>query len=137
MLSCASDALFTKLYNALGHAQWYADPRFTTNNARLRHRAQLDALLEACLREHPQEYWQRRLRAGGVPCAPVQEVEEVLRYEQVKALGILGQPSNEEFEVVGLPLSFDGLRPPPPGAAGDLGQDNGLQPTLATTAESR
>jgi len=137
MLSCANDALFTKLCDALGHPEWSSDGRFVDNTARLQHRAQLDALLEACLREHPREHWQRQLRAGGVPCAPVQEVEEVLRHEQVRALGILGQPSDGEFEAVGLPLSFDGLRPPPLRAAGDLGQDNGLLPALATAAEPR
>ncbi len=126
MLSCANDALFVKLCEAIGHPQWSSDERFATNTARLHHRAQLDALLEACLREHPRDHWQRQLRAHGVPSAPVQEVEEVLRHEQVRALGILGRPSDEEFEVVGFPLSFDGQRPPPLGPAGDLGQDNGL-----------
>lgn len=126
MLSCANDALFAKLCEALGHPQWHSDERFATNTARLQHRAQLDALLEACLHQHSRAYWQHKLKARGVPSAPVQEVEEVLRHEQVRALGILGSPSEEEFEVVGFPLSFDGQRPPPLGPAGDLGQANGL-----------
>lgn len=126
MLSCANNALFVKLCEGLSHPEWSRDARFATNTVRLQHRVELDALLEACLAQHPRDHWQRRLQAGGVPSAPVQTVEEVLANEQVKALGILGKSSNEEFDAVGFPLSFDGQRPPPLRPAGGLGQDNGL-----------
>ena len=128
MLSCANDALFAKLCGALGHPEWSSDKRFVNNTARLQHREQLDTLLEACLIQHTRDHWQRKLQADGVPSAPVQTVEEVLNNEQVKALGILGKSSEEEFQAVGFPMSFDGLRPPPLEPAGTLGQNNGLLP---------
>jgi formyl-CoA transferase len=45
-------------------------------------------------------------------------------HEQTRALGILGKPSDDEIALVGLPLSFDGKRPPPLHSARDVGADN-------------
>lgn len=124
MVSCANDHLFGKLCGALGRPDWATDARFATNSARLQHRAALDALLESRLAQHPRAVWQERLLALGVPSAPVQEVEEVFQCEQVRALAILQSPAEDEMPVIGLPLSFDGERPPPLSPAGDLGQAN-------------
>ncbi|CAG9186793.1 Acetyl-CoA:oxalate CoA-transferase [Cupriavidus pinatubonensis] len=124
MVSCANDHLFGKLCVALDHPEWATDARFATNAARLQHRAALDALLESRLLQHPRATWQQRLRALGVPSAPVQEVEEVFQCEQVQALAILQSAAEDEMPVIGLPLSFDGERPPALSPAGDLGQAN-------------
>ncbi|MYX46371.1 CoA transferase, partial [Streptomyces sp. SID89] len=48
----------------------------------------------------------------------------VVAHEQTRALGIIGKPSDDELGVVGLPLSFDGKRPPPLHAAHDIGADD-------------
>ena len=60
----------------------------------------------------------------GLPCAPIQTTAEVYAHEQTHALGIIGKPAEDEIGLVGLPLSFDGKRPPPLSSAPTIGQHN-------------
>ena len=135
IVSCANDALFAQLCAALEHPEWAADDRFATNNARLAHRGVLDGLIAARLATAPRAHWQQRLAAFGVPVAPVQTTTEMLAHEQTRALGIIAAPDDDELAVVGLPLSFDGERPPPLHATRGVGADNDRLPsTRALTA---
>ncbi|MGW4350040.1 CaiB/BaiF CoA transferase family protein [Streptomyces sp. NPDC004690] len=124
VVSCANDALFARLCEALGRPEWAADDRFATNGARLRNRAEIDRLIGERLAKETRAYWQELLQAAGIPVAPIQTTAEVVAHEQTRALGIIGKPSDDELGVVGLPLSFDGKRPPPLHAAHDIGADD-------------
>ncbi|MFI6572389.1 CaiB/BaiF CoA transferase family protein [Nocardia fluminea] len=133
IVSCGNDGLFAHLSRALDRPEWASDDRFATNTARLANRAEIDRLIGERLAEHPREYWQKRLQDFGVPVAPVQTTAEMVAHEQTRALGIIGAPSEDEIGVVGLPLSFDGKRPPPLAAAQDIGgADDQLRDSLRT-----
>jgi crotonobetainyl-CoA:carnitine CoA-transferase CaiB-like acyl-CoA transferase len=47
-----------------------------------------------------------------VPNAPMQTIAEVLDHPQTKALGMLQQSPQADITLFGLPVSFDGVRPP-------------------------
>ncbi len=70
--------------------------------------------------------WQERLDAAGIPNGPMQTVDQVVSDPQTAALGIIQQlsaaGSRETLSLVGLPLSFDGARPPFEKAAPALGE---------------
>ena len=51
-------------------------------------------------------------RCAGVPNSPIQEIDEVLDHPQTAALGIAQQTEDPAMKLIGLPLSFDGVRPP-------------------------
>jgi crotonobetainyl-CoA:carnitine CoA-transferase CaiB-like acyl-CoA transferase len=123
-VSCANDGLFVKLCTELNKQEWARDLRFSTNSARLDNRREVDNLIEAELLRAPRAVWQRRLDLAGIPCAPVQTAAELVAHKQTRALKILQKPSESELELVGLPLSFDGVRPPPLASAPLLGQAN-------------
>lgn len=123
-VSCANDRLFGVLAAALGAPEWAKDPRFATNDARLANRAEIDRLIGERLARETRAFWQEKLRAHGVACAPIQDVSEIFAHEQTRALGIVSQPPPGDLATVGVPLSFDGRRPPPLPPAPDLGQDN-------------
>ena len=123
-VSCGNDGLFRKLCAALGHPEWASDPRFSTNEARLVHRELVDGLIEGCLSAEPRAAWTQRFEAAGIPSAPVQTTAEIVAHPQTRALGILQKPREGEIELSGLPLSFDGKRPPPLASAPELGQHN-------------
>ncbi|MGW5570302.1 CaiB/BaiF CoA transferase family protein [Nocardia thailandica] len=125
IVSCGNDGLFARLAAALDRPEWAADERFATNQARLTHRMEIDGLIGERLGTDVREFWQKRLQDFGVPVAPVQTTAEMVAHEQTQALGIIGAPSPDEIGVVGLPLSFDGTRPPPLPAAEDIGASNG------------
>ncbi|MET9262110.1 CoA transferase [Amycolatopsis sp. NPDC004079] len=133
IISCANDALFARLSSALGHAEWGADPRFATNAARLENRADIDRLIGERIASGTRAQWQDRLQAAGIPCAPVQTTPELVSHEQTRELGIIGTADEGEIGVVGLPLSFDGRRPPPLPAVRPIGADNDLLGSVLPT----
>lgn len=111
MVAAGNDALFDKLSAAMGHPQWSADERFRTNQARVRNRTTLSALLRDLFRAQSTTSWRERLDAAGVPNAPLQTIAEVVRDAQTAALGILQPMPEAGVTTVGLPIRFDGVRP--------------------------
>jgi crotonobetainyl-CoA:carnitine CoA-transferase CaiB-like acyl-CoA transferase len=126
IVSCANDPLFAKLCAALDHPEWAADERFATNAGRLKNRAEIDRLIGERMSQETRAFWTARLQAAGLPVAPIQTTGEMLSNEQTQALGIIEKPSDDEIGIVGLPISFDGKRPPPLHSARDTGADNAL-----------
>ncbi|MBU9398694.1 CoA transferase [Burkholderia multivorans] len=133
IVSAANDALFAKLCAALERSEWACDERFATNAARLRNRAEIDRLIGERLATDSRATWQARLQAADIPVAPIQTTAEVVAHAQTHALGIIEKPSDDEIGLVGLPLSFDGKRPPPLHAAHDIGADNASLDALLRT----
>ncbi|MGZ4229718.1 MAG: CaiB/BaiF CoA transferase family protein, partial [Solirubrobacteraceae bacterium] len=62
------------------------DPRFSTNSDRVANAETLREVVEDVMSRQPTAYWIERMRAQGVPFAPVQSVAEVLASAQVQAL---------------------------------------------------
>ncbi|HEY5142924.1 MAG TPA: CoA transferase [Solirubrobacteraceae bacterium] len=71
-----NDAIFVRLCAELGRPELAQDPRFTTNAARVEHRAALAAELEGALARRPAAAWAEQLNAAGVPAGPVNDVGE-------------------------------------------------------------
>jgi len=111
MVAAGNDALFGKLSAVLGQPQWRDDERFRTNQARVRNRGVLAAMLRDLFREQSTAYWRERLDAAGVPNAPLRTIAEVARDAQTQALGILQALPAANVTTVGLPIRFDGIRP--------------------------
>jgi len=111
VVAAGSDALFRKLAQVLGHPQWAEDARFTTNPKRVANQAALYALIEAEMKQRATGEWIALLEGAGIPCAPVQNVAEMIAHEQTRALGLMQDVPASTMNFVGLPLSFDGARP--------------------------
>lgn len=122
VVCCGNDRLFAKLAQVLGQPGWATDPRFATNRARLRHKAELMALLVPALLQRTRAHWLAVLEAAGVPCAPVHSLGEAVSHPQVQALGML-QPVGG-MRLSALPLSLDGVRPALKSPAPALGAHN-------------
>jgi crotonobetainyl-CoA:carnitine CoA-transferase CaiB-like acyl-CoA transferase len=101
MVAAANDRLYGALARVL---ELPDDARFATNPLRVANRQALLPLLEKRFAAAPTETWLERLRAAGVPAAPVQDVLEAATHEQVQALGMLQEG------VLGEPFSVDGER---------------------------
>jgi formyl-CoA transferase len=124
MICAGNDRLFAKLAEVLERPDWAADPRFATNRGRLVHKAALVAEMAPILATRPRAHWIAVLEAAGVPAAQIHSIPEALAQPQVQALGMTMPVPGEDFSLIGLPLSFDGLRPQFTHGAPRLGQDN-------------
>ncbi len=111
MIAAANASAFGKLCEALERPEWADDPRFRTNEDRIRNKRDLEQLIEAVLAGASAREWVERLEAAGVACGPLQDVAQVLASPQTLALGILQNSGAGPMRTVGVPISFDGARP--------------------------
>jgi len=111
MILAGNDRLFAKLAVALDRAEWADDPRYQKNQDRVKHRDEMIGAVQAIVGDGPRDVWVEKLRAAGVPSAPIQTMPEVLDTPQTAALDILQQVPGTPLKLVGLPISFDGTRP--------------------------
>jgi crotonobetainyl-CoA:carnitine CoA-transferase CaiB-like acyl-CoA transferase len=128
MIAAGNDNLFPRLCGALGLDSLAADPAFATNAARVVNRERLIPQIEAAVRRHSKDALGRLLDAAGVPNAPLLGVDEVARHPQTGALEMLARCENDNIELAGIPLSFDGERPRASQPAPALGQHNAILP---------
>lgn len=111
VVAAGSDTLFRKLAQVLGHPEWAHDARFASNPKRVENQLALYALIEAEMARRDNAEWTGLLEQAGIPCAPVQNVAQMLAHEQTAALGLIQEVPGSAMKFVGLPLSFDGKRP--------------------------
>lgn len=124
VIAAANDRLFAKLARELGHPEWAEDERFASNALRVANRDHIIPHIEAVIRTATMAQWIERLEAAGVPCAPIHDLRQVAAQPQTEALGIVQKIPGVDLRVVGLPISFDGTRPPIRHGAPELGEHN-------------
>jgi formyl-CoA transferase len=90
-LAVGNNGQFAKLCETLGAPHLPADPRFADNAQRNRHRAELEALLEAQLARFECEPLADRLIRAGVPCAPIHDVPAALSDAHTQHRGMVVQ----------------------------------------------
>lgn len=84
ILAVGNDRQFASFCTVAGHYQWADDSRFASNNARVANRAELVALLEPVLLERTTRQWLDQLEAVGVPCGPINTIDQVFDEPQVR-----------------------------------------------------
>lgn len=124
VVAAANDRLFSKLAETLGHPEWLKDERFENNPARSRNLSALNAQLDPEFARATRAEWEMRLGKAGIPCAPMQTLDEVVVHPQVQSLGIVQTSEPHEIPMVGPPVKFDGERPPLRREAPELGEYN-------------
>lgn len=118
------EELWTRLCTALGRPDWAADPRFTSNAGRLRHRGELTAQIEDVLTTATTAHWQQVLDEAGIPASVVNQPTAALGSAQAAALGIVAEshtPDGQAYRTLRPPLAVDGMAGYPRGAPA-LGQ---------------
>jgi crotonobetainyl-CoA:carnitine CoA-transferase CaiB-like acyl-CoA transferase len=137
LLGAPSQAGWLKLVAALGKPQLGTDPRFTDNAARCAHIDELRAEIEGALASAGKKEWLAKLEAAGLPCAPINTVDQVMTDPQVIANDMVvtsKRPDGTELKLSGLPFKLSGtpgkpgVAPPKPGEHNEeiLGQWLGL-----------
>jgi formyl-CoA transferase len=121
IVAVGNDGQFRRFCGIAGAAQWAADPRFATNAARVRNRDALVPTIEARMRMRTKCEWLAALEPAGIPCGPINRVDEVFADAQVQARGMrmdLPHPLAGTVPQVRTPLALSatplayGLPPP-------------------------
>ncbi|MDX1560399.1 MAG: CaiB/BaiF CoA-transferase family protein [Marinobacter sp.] len=109
VLTVGNDAQFARLCDALGHPEWASDERFASNRARVANRRELIPKLRQATVMRSTREWVDVLERSGVPCGPVNTLDEVFDDPQVLARGMkqsLQHPDLGGVPTVGNPIKL-------------------------------
>ncbi|MEN9589850.1 MAG: hypothetical protein RLZZ481_1636 [Pseudomonadota bacterium] len=125
IVAVGNDSQFRAFCTTLGIAHFGADPKFATNQARIIHRAELIPLLEAVMAGGERDDWIAKLEAVGVPCGPIQTIDQVFAHPQVIARDIwknIPHPTGGSSPTTASPMNFSATPVQYRRAAPTLGQ---------------
>jgi crotonobetainyl-CoA:carnitine CoA-transferase CaiB-like acyl-CoA transferase len=128
-VGAANDNLFPRFCKLLGLDHLVGDARFADVGLRLKHRAELEALIEAVTAGQPRAHWLARCEAAGVPAGPINSVPEALADPHVRARGMvqeLTHPQAGRVNTLGNPVKMSLTPPVLAAAAPTLGQHTDL-----------
>ncbi|KVT64449.1 CaiB/BaiF CoA transferase family protein [Burkholderia ubonensis] len=114
IVAVGNDGQFRKFVEAGGRAELADDERFATNPARVRHRETLVPILADMVKTLDKDAWIAALEAAGVPCGPINDLEEVFDDEQVVARGMqveLPHPCGANVKLVRNPIRMSATPP--------------------------
>jgi len=120
MLATASDPQFIRLCNALDISELATDPRFESMSNRIKHRDQIDGVLENKFSQRPVAHWLSFLADQGLSVGPVNSVSSALEMDVIKERGLFHNPKangwNSGMPLIRSPFDLDGSgwhrRPP-------------------------
>ena len=121
VVAVGNDQLWRTFCGVLGADDLADDPRFRTNKDRVAAREALRPMLVERLRARSAAEWLADLKAAGVPCGGVRDLEQVFTDPQVleRAMVVaLDHPVAGAIRQLGVPVKLDGtpgaVRTPPP-----------------------
>src|SRR4051812_30915650 len=123
VVGVGSQDLWRRFCAAIARPDLLDDPRFSTSEARVRHRADLDHLLGEVFAARPVAHWDAVLRAHRVPAGPPATVGEAV--EKARRRGqIVDLPAGAYgiLPTIAAPFLFDGERAAPTSSAPALGE---------------
>jgi crotonobetainyl-CoA:carnitine CoA-transferase CaiB-like acyl-CoA transferase len=82
IVTAGNDGQFRRLCEVLGVPELVADPRFLRNEDRTANRDQLRPLLVERLRTRPKLDWFRDIIAAGVPCGPINTIDQGVAFAE-------------------------------------------------------
>lgn len=115
VITAGNDSLFAKLCVALERTDLRDDPRFTSNQARNREHEALKTELEHSLAVRDTADWLEVLSDAGIPCGPINNIEQVLEHPQVRARNMVVEVEVPEFgklAIAGNPIKFSNFPDP-------------------------
>ena len=126
-IAASGDALWTRFCETIPAPELLSHPEHATGDLRSRHRKALNERIASITKTKPSAYWVKLMNDAGVPCGPINSIDQTFAEPQVQHLGIakrVRHPILGEIKVVGQPINLtkapqpDEYRPTP-----SLGQD--------------
>lgn len=114
IVAVGNDGQFRKFVEAGGRPGLADDERFATNPSRVRHRDTLVPILAEMVKARDKADWIGALEAAGVPCGPINDLDEVFDNEQVIARGMqvsLPHPCGADVKLVRNPIRMSATPP--------------------------
>ncbi|KAI7281904.1 CoA-transferase family III [Hortaea werneckii] len=125
MLGGGNDRLYGVMCEKLGRPEWIKDPRFVTNADRVKHRDELEELVETVTRTKTTQEWLEVLEGSGMPYAAINDIQGTLQHEHTNARNMVTEvehPSCGPMKLLSPPVKFSESKPSIRSAPPTLGQ---------------
>ena len=125
IVAVGNDAQFSRFVEAAGQPELATDERFATNAARVDNRDILIPIIQNFMKQRTGKDWIDTLEKVGVPCGPINNMEQVFSHPQVQHRGMqmeLDHPLAGTVPQVANPIKFAGQPHDYQGAPPTLGQ---------------
>jgi formyl-CoA transferase len=121
VIGVASEGIWQRFCQAIGKAELANDPRFAKNAIRVENRTVLIGILSEIFLSRNTNAWMSLLNGAGIPCAPVQTIDQVFNAPQVRHREMLAEvehPTAGTVRMAGIPVKLSttpaSIRLPPP-----------------------
>lgn len=104
-----NEAQYVALCKILGLDDLIADPELITTHARIKRRHEIRPRLEAALRQGTTAEWNAKLEAVGVPCGPVNRIDDLFDDEHMlvnELVAEIDHPVVGKTRMLGLPIKL-------------------------------
>lgn len=115
IIAAGNDGLFLKTCEALGLPEMAAHPDYKSNALRQKHHGRLERELEAVLKGQTTAHWLAVIGKAGVPCGPINNIQQALEHPQVAARNMLidvPDGSGGMLKLAGNPLKMSAFEDP-------------------------
>ena len=115
IIAAGNDVLFATLCNALECPDLAKEARFKDNDSRGEHVEELKVEMEQRLKRQATEHWLDLLAKAGVPCAPINNVAQVLADPQIAARNMVietNDPDVGPLRMAGNPIKLSAFDDP-------------------------
>jgi len=109
IVACGNDNLFGKFSQVIGRPELAADARFASNGKRVANRAELTRIISEITAKRSMRHWLDALEGAGVPCGPINNLEQVFAEPQAMARGLrmeLPHPTAGKVALTRSPMRF-------------------------------
>jgi len=114
ILAVGNDGQFARFCDVAHKSEWATDPRFAKNTDRVRNRDALVPMVADLVKTRTQKAWLDALEPLGIPCGPINTLDQVFADPQLVARGLrkdLPHPLAGTVPQVTLPLRFSATPP--------------------------
>jgi len=109
IIAIGNDSLWEKFCHLVGRAELSQDERFVSNHLRTENWAALESILAGIFADKNVEEWTSLLQEAGVPCGPINTVDQVLADPQIMARNMIEEadhPIAGRLRMAGSPIKL-------------------------------
>tara|TARA_B100000686_G_scaffold251443_1_gene261909 strand:+ start:881 stop:2104 length:1224 start_codon:yes stop_codon:yes gene_type:complete len=109
ILAIGNDGQFQRFCEVANRPDISDNERFSENRDRVRHRAELSELINKIIGSKPRAFWLDELQKVGVPCGPINNLQQIFDDPHVKFRGVqqeLEHPIAGSLPTVANPIKF-------------------------------
>jgi formyl-CoA transferase len=121
-IAAAGERVWLRLCEAIGHPEWTEKPEWKSRQQRTENRKAVNDAIGEITRHKPSAHWVELFEEAGVPCGPINTIDQTFADPQVKHLGMAAPVKGPkgEFHIVNSPINMEGtakkIRRPTPKA---------------------